>query len=238
MNKTSKGTLYLLPTLLGDVEPLEVLPLAVKKVLDSTDFFIVENEKTARHFIKRVLPSKSQPDLKLFVLNKFTDPKELTRFIEPLEKGHSMGLLSEAGAPGVADPGADIVSLAHHRSIRVVPVVGPSSILLALMASGLNGQNFAFSGYLPIEKDARKRKIKSLESLSKSKSQTQIFMETPYRNMKLVKDLFDTLAPSTMLCIATDITMPTEFIQTHSIAHWRNHVPDIHKRPTMFIIQA
>ncbi len=233
-----KGHLYLIPTLLGDIEPLEVLPLSVRKVLESTNFFIVENEKSARQFIKKTLPTKSQPALELFPLNKYTPVSEYVKFVEPMERGFHVGLLSEAGAPGVADPGAEIVALAHSRGLRVIPLVGPSSILMALMASGLNGQNFAFNGYLPIEKDQRKRKIKSLESLSKSKGQSQIFMETPYRNMKLLDDLFTQLAPATQLCIASDISLPTEFIATYPIAHWINNKPDLEKRPTIFIIQG
>jgi 16S rRNA (cytidine1402-2'-O)-methyltransferase len=233
-----KGHLYLIPTLLGDVEPLEVLPLSVRKVLESTNFFIVENEKSARQFIKRVLPTKSQPNLELFVLNKYTPTTEFVKFVAPLERGFHVGLLSEAGAPGVADPGAEIVALAHSRGLRVVPLVGPSSILMAMMASGLNGQSFAFNGYLPIDKEQRKRKIKSLESLSKSKAQTQIFMETPYRNMKLLDDLLILLDPATHLCIATDITLPSEMIATHPVVYWQKNRPDIEKRPTIFILQA
>lgn len=233
-----KGNLYLIPTLLGDVEPLEVLPLSVRKVLESTNFFIVENEKSARQFIKRVLPTKSQPNLELFPLNKYTPHTDFVKFIAPMARGFDVGLLSEAGAPGVADPGAEIVSLAHSQGFRVIPLVGPSSILMAMMSSGLNGQNFAFNGYLPIEKEERKRKIKSLESLSKSKGQTQIFMETPYRNSKLLADLLALLAPATQLCIACDITLATEFIATHPIAHWQNNIPDLEKRPAIFILQG
>lgn len=230
------GTLYLIPSLLGEIEPLEVLPLSIKKVIDKTDHFIVENEKTARHFIKRVLPGKSQPSLTLFTLNKYTEETEYAEFLNPCLAGHDMGIISEAGVPGVADPGAEIVALAHNHGIAVYPLVGPNSILLALMASGMNGQNFCFNGYLPIEKGERKRKIKQLEKQS-AKGGAQIFMETPYRNMKMLEDITTVCDPTTRLCIAADITLPTQFIQTKKISEWAAHLPDINKRPCIFIIQ-
>jgi 16S rRNA (cytidine1402-2'-O)-methyltransferase len=233
-----KGHLYLLPSLLGESEPLEVLPLAVKKVIDATVFFIVENEKSARQFIKKVLPSKNQQTLEIFVLNKYTPSSEYSRFIEPLERGFHIALVSEAGAPGIADPGAEIVAMVHERGFKVVPIVGPSSILLAMMASGMNGQNFAFTGYLPIERDQRKRKIKALESLSKSRGQSQIFMETPYRNNKLLQDIVAVCAPATKLCIACEITLPGEYIQTRTIAEWQKNLPDLEKRPAIFILHG
>jgi 16S rRNA (cytidine1402-2'-O)-methyltransferase len=235
---TGKGQLYLLPSLLGDSEPLEVLPLSVKKIIDATVFFIVENEKSARQFIKKVLPSKNQQTLEIFVLNKYTPTSEYSRFIEPLERGFHIALVSEAGAPGIADPGAEIVNLVHERGYRVVPIVGPSSILLAMMASGMNGQNFAFSGYLPIEREQRRRKIKALESLSKSRGQSQIFMETPYRNNKLLQDILTVCAPATRLCIACEITLPAEFIRTQTILWWQNNLPDLEKRPAIFILHG
>ncbi len=233
----NKGKLYLIPSLMGDTEPLEVLPLSIKKVIDMCDHFVVENEKSARHFIKKVLPSKSQPDLILSVLNKYTEPQEYVDFLKPCLEGIHVGVISEAGAPCVADPGSELVRIAHDKGIRVVPLVGPSSILLALMASGMNGQNFAFSGYLPIEKHPRKKQIRFLEKQSQ-KGQTQIFMETPYRNLKLFQDLLDVCESETRLCLATDITTPAEAIYTKTISEWRKVTPNIEKRPTIFILQG
>lgn len=234
----SPGKIYLVPSLLGPVEPLEVLPMAAKKILDKVDHYLVENEKSARAFIKQVLPSKSQPELELFVLNKYTESAELFHFLEPCRKGQDMALLSEAGAPGIADPGADLISLAHQEHIRVIPLSGPSSILMGMMASGMNGQNFAFTGYLPIDKSERLKAVKNLEKTSLKTGQTQIFMETPYRNQKLLQDLITSCKPGTRLCIACDITLHSEYIQTASIEWWKNHLPDLEKRPTIFILDA
>lgn len=233
-----KGKLYLIPSLLGEVEPLEVLPLAVKKVLDITDFFIVENEKSARAFIKKVHPAKAQDKLNIRVLNKYTEITDIPTFLDPCLEGHHVGIISEAGAPGIADPGSDVVFLAHEKGIRVVPLVGPSSIFMAMMASGMNGQNFAFNGYLPIEKHLRKRRIKALENLSAKSGQTQIFMETPYRNTKLLKDVLDTCNSNTLLCIASDVSLATEKINTKPISWWKKNQPEIEKKPAIFIIQA
>jgi len=231
-----KGILYLIPTTLGDNEPLEVLPFTVKKIIDSTDTFIVENDKTARHFIKRISPEKSQPSLRMFHLNKFTEQSDIPSFLEPCLKGINVGLLSEAGCPGVADPGADVVKIAHQKSIKVVPLVGPSSILMALMSSGMNGQSFAFNGYLPIDKSERKVELKRLERLSFEQNQSQIFIETPYRNNKMLEDLTNSLDQNTQVCVACDITLPTEFIKTQSANSWKKNIVDLHKRPTIFII--
>ncbi|MFK7833948.1 MAG: SAM-dependent methyltransferase [Winogradskyella sp.] len=233
----TKGKLYLIPTRLGDNPPLEVLPISIKKIIESLDYYIVENEKTARRFIKRVSSGKSQPSLKLQVLNKYTTEAERNTFLNPCLEGISIGLISEAGCPAIADPGADIVSLAHQMDIKVVPLVGPSSILLALMGSGMNGQSFTFNGYLPIDKSERKAKLKTLERLSQEHNQAQIFIETPYRNMKMLEDLANTLHPSTRLCIACDLTLPTEFIKTKSASDWKHNKEDFHKRPAIFIIQ-
>ncbi len=230
-----KGSLYLIPNLLGDSEPLEVLPFRVKKSIDVIDDYIVENEKNARAFIKRVLPKKSQPKLNIFVLNKYTDPSEYSRFLEPCRNGISVGLVSEAGVPCIADPGAAIVEIAHRDNIPVIPLVGPSSILMALMASGMNGQQFTFNGYLPIDTPARKKAIRKLEALARNGT-TQIFMETPYRNMKMLEDLLVAADDNRRLCIAADISLPTEFIQTKTIKQWRRTVPDLHKRPCIFIL--
>lgn len=232
------GKVYLIPTTLGDNAPLEVLPISIKRTIENIDHYIVENEKTARHFIKKVSPSKSQPDLHIESLNKYTDPSVIPSYLDPCIHGFNIGLLSEAGCPGIADPGAEVVKVAHERRIQIVPLVGPSSILMAMMSSGMNGQNFAFNGYLPIDNKERKAMIKSLERLSRDKGQTQIFMETPYRNNKLVQELVRTLQKSTRLCIACDITLPTEFIQTKSAHEWSEINIDLDKRPTIYIIQA
>ncbi|OUD36408.1 SAM-dependent methyltransferase [Flavobacterium sp. FPG59] len=235
-SKTSLGKLYLIPTTMGDCDPMDVFPQTIKRSIELLDYYIVENDKTARKSIKLVCPEKKQADLTLYVLNKHTETKEHLEFIKPLLEGHSMGLMSEAGCPGVADPGAVIVKLAHEKGIQVVPLVGPSSILLAMMASGMNGQSFTFHGYLPIEKDEKKSSLKTLERISFEKNQSQIFIETPYRNNKLLEDLIQILHPETHLCIATDITLPTEYIKTKKIVAWKKETVDLHKRPTIFII--
>jgi len=232
------GKLYLIPTALGDNAPLEVIPISIKGNIERIDHYIVENEKTARHFIKRVSPGKAQPGLHMQTLNKFTKEEDIPSFLDPIIHGFDLGLLSEAGCPGIADPGAEVVRIAHQKRIQVVPLVGPSSILMAMMSSGMNGQSFAFNGYLPMDKAERKSKLRGLERLSKETGQSQIFMETPYRNNKLLADLIRILHKSTRLCIACDITLPTEFIQTKIVHEWGEIVPDLDKRPTIFIIQA
>lgn len=232
------GKVYLIPTTLGDNAPLEVMPISIKGTIERIDHYIVENEKTARRFIKRVSPSKPQPNLIIQTLNKYTKPEEIPSYLDPCIHGHDIGLLSEAGCPGIADPGADVVRVAHQKRIQVVPLVGPSSILMAMMSSGMNGQNFAFNGYLPIDNAERKTMVKNLEKLSREKGQSQIFMETPYRNNKLLKELLRILQKTTRLCIASDITLPTEFIQTKSVHEWGEIELDLDKRPTIYIIQA
>lgn len=234
----NQGKLYLIPITLGDSAPLEVLPISNKRAIEQIDHYIAENEKTARAFIKRLSSGKSQSDLHFEQLNKFTEPSIIPEFLNPCLEGKDIGLMSEAGCPGVADPGADIVKIAHQKGIQVVPLVGPSSILLALMASGLNGQRFAFNGYLPIESSDRKKAIKQLEKKSREEDQAQIFMETPYRNDKMVADLIKFLRPETMLCIATDITLETEQIKTLAIGEWEGALWDLNKRPTIYVMQA
>lgn len=233
-----KGRLFLIPVTLGDISPLEVLPLSVKKVIEMVDYYIVENEKTARRFIKSIYPSKSQPSLKFSTINKFTEQSELPAFLQPCLEGKNMGLMSEAGVPGIADPGADVIAIAHEKGIRVQPLVGPSSILMAMMSSGLNGQNFAFNGYLPIDKQERRKKIKDLESFSIKHQQSQSFIETPYRNNKMLEELLLSLLGNTKLCVACDISLPTEYIKTLTVDLWKKQVPDLHKRPAIFIIQG
>ncbi len=232
------GKLFLIPTTLGDNEPLEVLPISIKRAVEHINHYIVENEKTARRFIKKIYSKKSQPGLHIELLNKYTEPEVIASFLDPCLEGYNVGILSEAGCPGIADPGADVVKIAHEKNIRVVPLVGPSSIVLAMMASGLNGQNFAFNGYLPIDSAERKSTIKKLEKHSRDHNQSQLFIETPYRNDKLLEELLRTLANQTMLCIACDITLPTEFIATKSVSEWKKESVNLHKRPTLFVFQA
>ncbi|MFN4763901.1 SAM-dependent methyltransferase [Gillisia sp. Q332] len=231
------GKLYLIPTTLGTSNPEEVLPASIKGIIEKIDHYIVENEKTARRSIKQVDQEKNQSSLKLSLLNKFTDPADLSSFLTPCKEGINVGLLSEAGCPGVADPGAEIVKLAHQTGIQVVPLVGPSSILLAMMGSGMNGQSFTFNGYLSIDKKERKQELKTLERISAERNQAQLFIETPYRNNNLLEDMKQILNPATRLCIACDLTLPSEFILTMSIMDWDKTKVDLHKRPTIFIIQ-
>jgi 16S rRNA (cytidine1402-2'-O)-methyltransferase len=231
-----KGKLYLIPTTLGEMNPHDVLPQTVKRAIDFIDYYIVENEKTARKFIKSIHPEKVQASLKISILNKHTEVAEHNVMLSPCLNGINIGLMSEAGCPGVADPGAAIVKIAHEKGIQVIPLVGPSSILLAMMGSGMNGQSFAFNGYLPIDKGEKKSALKNFEKLSHDKNQSQLFIETPYRNNKLLEDLTQVLQPNTLLCIATDITLPTEYIKTFRVADWKKIKVDLHNRPTIFII--
>ena len=238
MNSTTntKGKLYLIPITLGESNPDDVLPQTVKRAVELIDCYIVENEKTARKFIKSIIPEKVQATLQLSTLNKHTEIAEHNQMIQPCLEGINVGVMSEAGCPGVADPGAAIVKLAHEKGIQVIPLVGPSSILLAIMGSGMNGQSFAFNGYLPIDKSEKKAALKNFEKLSNDKNQSQLFIETPYRNNKLIEDLLQTLHPNTHLCIAADITLPTEYIKTMRVADWKKAKIDLHNRPTIFIV--
>ena len=232
------GNLYLIPNTLGKVALLEVLPIAVKKKIEDINIYIVESEKSARRFIKTICPDKSQEKLKLFTLNKFTETLEIPNYLNPcIEQGESIGLISDAGCPAVADPGSEVVRLAHERNIKVVPIVGPSSILLAMMASGMNGQNFAFNGYLPVDKNERKAMLKKLEKRSFDHRQAQAFIETPYRNQNLLEDLCRVLHPNTRICVACDLTLSSEYIKTLSAVEWLKNKVDLHKRPTIFVLQ-
>ena len=234
---TLLGKLYLIPTTLGETEnPFDVLPQTIKRSIELLDYYIVENEKTARKFIKSICPEKVQATLHLSSLNKHTQDSEYKKMIQDCVEGKNVGLMSEAGCPGVADPGAVIVKLAHEKGIQVVPLVGPSSILLAMMASGMNGQSFAFNGYIPIDTSEKKAAIKNLEKLSISKNQSQLFIETPYRNNKMLEDILSSLHPETYLCVASDITLPTEYIKTMRVVNWKKTKIDLHNRPTIFII--
>ena len=228
--------LYMIPTTLGDTSIERVLPPDLKQLISSVSVFIVENIRTARRFLKKVNPAIVIDDLTFFELNQHTDKKELNRFLEPVLQGKDTGIISEAGCPGIADPGAEVVRLAHTKDIQVVPLVGPSSILLALMASGMSGQNFAFNGYLPIKNPEKSQQIKALERRMQTEGQTQVFIEAPYRNLQLLEDLIKNCEPQTLLCIAADITLDTEFIRTKPVSFWKTNVPDIQKRPAIFMI--
>ncbi|MES2591777.1 MAG: SAM-dependent methyltransferase [Bacteroidota bacterium] len=233
----TNGTLYLIPTTLGDTaETADVLPVKIKDIINTIDEYIVENEKSARHYLKKMGIQKPLQEIILHPLNQHTETKDISTYLNSIALGKNIGIISEAGCPGVADPGSIVVKSAHEKNIKVVPLVGPSSILLALMASGFNGQSFTFNGYLPKERSERIKKIKDLERLAQQKDQTQLFIETPYRNTHLLDDILSTCDPKTPLCIACDITLPTEFIKTKSIAWWKKQIPDISKRPAIFLI--
>lgn len=235
---SKKGKLYLIPVPLGE-NAGHTIPPYVVDVLHGLDYFIAERAKTARAYIKTTEPKKAFSELHFFEINKRTDQAEIPSFLDPALEGHDIGLLSEAGCPGVADPGAQIVALAHQRDIEVVPMVGPSSILLALMGSGLNGQNFVFHGYLSPKKPELVKDLKKLEQLSIKYGQTQIFIETPYRNMGLIEQAVRNLSPRTRFCIAADLTTPDEYIKTYKIADWAKvKIPDLHKRPAIFLLYA
>lgn len=230
------GTLYLIPAPISEENISAVLPSTVQQRIAEISHFIVERPKTARQFLKQIDLLHSLQELKLLTLDEHTPVNQFQELLEPLFAGHDVGLLSEAGCPAVADPGAELIRLAHKKNIPVVPLVGPSSILLALMAAGLNGQCFAFYGYLPIEASARAKKISELERLSSALKQTQIFIETPYRNQKLLEELVNICSDSTDLCIASHLTASTEMIATKSIEEWRDELPDINKIPTIFLL--
>lgn len=227
---------YLIPTTLGDSKIENVLPPYVIDVINSTTHYIVENVKTARRFLIKAGIKTKIDDLTFYELNKHSNPTLYSSYLKPIANNENVGIISEAGTPGVADPGADIVDIAHRKNIPVVPLVGPSSILLSVMASGLNGQSFAFVGYLPIKKNERIKRIKELEWKSQTENQTQLFIEAPYRNNNLLDDIITTCDPNTKLCIACDITLETEYIKTNTIKNWRKGVPNLHKRPTIFLI--
>lgn len=233
-----KGMLYMVPTTMGE-SPIETnLPADVIATIRELKYFIVENLRTARRFLKKVDAEFDIDGATFFVLDKHTNPNQVPGYLEPLLNGHHMGMMSEAGCPGVADPGADIAKLCHEKGIRVVPMVGPSSILMSVMASGLNGQSFAFHGYLPVKKGEAPKAIKQLEDLSRREKQTQLFIEAPYRNQKMLQEIVATCNPQTRLCIACDITLDTEYIVTKTIAQWKGKLPDINKRPAIFLILA
>ncbi|MBQ3896622.1 MAG: SAM-dependent methyltransferase [Paludibacteraceae bacterium] len=229
------GILFLIPNTLGENAPDEVMPQKVMETAKRLRHFIVEDVRTVRRYLRRIDRTFPIDDSQFFELNQHTDRSKIEPYLKPLLEGNDMGIISEAGCPAVADPGADIVALAHRKGIRVVPLVGPSSILLAQMASGFNGQSFAFVGYLPIEAAERQKRLRKLEHRAKEENQTQLFIETPYRNMKLFDELTATLRGDTRLCIACDITLESEYIETRTIGEWKQKKPqDLNKRPTIF----
>ena len=228
--------LYLIPVTLGDTAIESVLPSYNKEVILNIRHFIVEDVRSARRFLKKVDREIDIDALAFYTLNKHTSPEDISGYLKPLAGGASMGVISEAGCPAVADPGADVVAIAQRKGLRVVPLVGPSSIILSVMASGFNGQSFAFHGYLPIDPADRTTMIKRLEGRIYSENQTQLFIETPYRNNKLAEEFIRTCRPSTKLCIACDITCDDEYIHTRPVKEWAGKVPDLSKRPTIFLI--
>lgn len=229
--------LYLIPVTLGD-SPLEnVLPTYNNEIVKGIKHFIIEELRTARRFLKKVDKSINIDELIFFPMGKHSSPDIFSRYLEPLSQGYPIGIISEAGCPAVADPGSDIVSLAQKKGFRIVPLVGPCSMLMALMASGFNGQSFAFHGYLPIDPYERTKKIKHLENLVYGEHQTQLFIETPYRNAKMFEELIRTCRPQTRLCIAAGITCPEEFIRTRTIQEWKHTgIPDLHHIPAIFLV--
>ncbi|MFR9650024.1 MAG: SAM-dependent methyltransferase [Rikenellaceae bacterium] len=233
------GTLYLIPCPIAeDVELNISLPEGNREVVDSLDYFIVENVRSARRFLSRLKLARKIDELEFVELNEHTTSQgDIEAMMRPLLEGRSAGVISEAGVPGVADPGAQVVDVAHRKGVRVTPLVGPSSIIMAIMASGLNGQSFAFNGYLPIKPDQRGKAIRNFERRAQSEGQSQLFIEAPYRNVKLFEQLVATLSANTKLTVAADITSSSEFIKTLSVEQWRRTTaPDIQKRPAIFII--
>ncbi len=229
-------TLYLIPNLLGDSHVDNALPPLVSRVVRDLHYFLVEEPKSARKLLKSLSPDRQIRELNLALLNEHTKPHELAALLSPLVQGHNMGIISEAGCPAVADPGSDAVRKAHELGAKVVPLVGPCSMLLALMASGLNGQKWRFAGYLPIDNPAREREVKKLDSEARSSGETQIFMDTPYRSHKLFLELLDLCHPDTLLCVAQGVTTPVEMIRTRSVMKWRQDPLQPAKLPTLFLL--
>ncbi|HJC94731.1 MAG TPA: SAM-dependent methyltransferase [Candidatus Phocaeicola excrementigallinarum] len=228
--------LYLLPVTLGDTAVERVLPPYNREVILQIRYFIVEDVRSARRFLKKVDASIDIDKLTFFELNKHTQPEVISGYLQPLVEGHSMGVVSEAGCPAVADPGADVVAIAQRKQLKVVPLVGPSSIILSVMGAGFNGQNFAFNGYLPIDPSERARRIKELENRVYSEDQTQLFIETPYRNRKLLEEILHVCRPQTRLCIAANITCEGEYIRTRTVKEWKGRLPELNKIPCIFLI--
>lgn len=232
----SKGKLFLIPTLLGGENPNVVIPEDVQKQTIALRYFIVENIKTARRYLRKLDREFPIDDSVFFILNKRTEPAELYSFLKPALEGNDVGVMSEAGCPGIADPGANIAALANNQGIDIHPLVGPSSILLTLMGSGFSGQEFTFHGYLPKERKDRVHKLKQLEADAFRTGYTHLFMDTPFRNMNVLDDLLNELADQTMLCIASNLTLDSESVKTMTVKQWRSNAYDLNKKPTMFAI--
>ncbi|MBR1631203.1 MAG: SAM-dependent methyltransferase [Paludibacteraceae bacterium] len=232
------ASIYLIPNTLGECDLNTVLPQAHFQLIASIRYFIVEDVRTARRFLKKVDRQIDIDSLTFYTLNRHTDLTQIAHYLTPIEQGQDVGIISEAGCPAVADPGAEIVRIAQQRGFDVIPLVGPSSVLLALMGSGFNGQNFAFNGYLPIEQAERQKRIRQLEQRALQEHQSQIFIETPYRNMQLFADLLQTCRQQTMLCVACDLTLQTQYLRTLTVGQWKHQqtLPDLNKRPTVFVI--
>ena len=228
--------LYLIPVTLGDTSIEKVLPSYNKEIILGLKHFIVEDVRSARRFLKKVERSINIDELSFYTLNKHTSAEEISGYLKPLLGGESMGVISEAGCPAVADPGADVVAIAQRKNLKVVPLVGPSSIILSVMGSGFNGQSFAFHGYLPIDPSERIKRIKVLEQRIYSENQTQLFIETPYRNNKMMEDIVKNCRPQTKLCIAANITCEDEYIKTKTVKEWQGKLPDLSKIPCIFLI--
>ena len=232
------GRLYLIPVTLGESELAAVIPQQAQQTVRKLEHFVAENPKSARAYLKQIGVAKPLQDLHIACLNEHTPDAAVAELAAPLLAGHDVGVLSEAGCPGIADPGSKLVRYAHQRAIRVVPLVGPSSILLALMASGLNGQRFAFHGYLPVAQAERDGAVRELEKQSRRLNQTQIFIETPYRNQKLLHGILGACAGTTLLCVAVDITLAGEDIRTGTVAAWKKSPPQLDRRPAVFLLLA
>lgn len=232
-----KGKLYLIPSTIGETPADHVIPAYNRKIINKIKHYIVENERTARRSLLKMGIEHSIDDLTFDILNKHTAKEDIPEFLKQIES-EDIGLLSEAGVPAVADPGSEVVELAHRKNIEVIPLTGPSSIIMAMMASGMNGQNFAFVGYLPVKRPDRIKRIRELEIRSKSENQSQLFIEAPYRNNQLLEDILNVCSPATKLCIAADISTQNAFIKTKKISDWKNGKPNLNKRPVLFIIHS
>ncbi|MEI6821762.1 MAG: SAM-dependent methyltransferase [Bacteroidota bacterium] len=236
MNSKLKGNLYLIPATIGEGAIEKVIPTYNQSIINKIDIYIVEEVRTARRFLKKAGLIKPIDELTFYVLNEHSKDHEISSYLDAIKEGKHIGLLSEAGVPCIADPGAAIVKIAQSNNINVIPLVGPSSIFMALMASGFNGQQFSFLGYLPVDKKFRVDKIKEIEKTIYQKNETQLFIETPYRNNQMIESILSTCRNETMLCIATDVSMDSEYIKTKSIAQWKKSIPDINKRATVFLL--
>ncbi|NQT77229.1 MAG: SAM-dependent methyltransferase [Bacteroidetes bacterium] len=231
-----KGKIYLIPTLLGDTQLTDVLPDGIRGILAGIRHFAVEDLRSARRFLKKIDKQTDIDSLHFQLLNEHSKLEDISLLLQPLLKGNDLGVMSEAGTPCIADPGSLLVSMAHEKGIRIVPLTGPSSLILALMASGFNGQNFVFHGYLPVERRSRSAAIRQLENAAYRNDQTQIFIETPYRNMQMFDAIIESCSPETRLCIAANLTTDDEMIRTRQISGWKKKPPAIHKQPAVFLI--